>query len=79
MKKLILIAMVAGLLSGCAADTAIQAGPIAAETHAATPTYEAQASKPDVDPVIVALGLFLLAGVITANTVAHNIGGALIP
>lgn len=56
MKKLILIAMVVGLLSGCAADTAIQAGPIAAETHAATPTYEAQASKPDVDPVIVALG-----------------------
>ena len=31
------------------------------------------------DPVIIALGLFLLAGVLTANTVANDISGALIP
>lgn len=79
MKKFICIALIAGLLGGCAADTAIQSQPVVVDTQAASSTHEIQAAQSEVDPVIVALGLFLLAGVITANTVAHNIGGALIP
>lgn len=39
----------------------------------------APATESKVDPVIIALGLFLLAGVLTANTVANDISGALIP
>ena len=40
---------------------------------------EAQATESKVDPDIIALGLFLLAGVLTANTVANDISGAIIP
>ena len=40
---------------------------------------EVEATESKVDPVIIALGLFLLAGVLTSNTVANDISGALIP
>ena len=55
MKKFIAIALIAGVISGCAADTSVQEKPPAA--------VEAQATESKVDPVIIALGLFLLAGV----------------
>ena len=71
MKKFIAIALIAGVISGCAADTSVQETPPSA--------VEALATKPKVDPVVIALGLFLLAGVLTANTVANDISGALIP
>ena len=71
MKKFIAIALIAGVISGCAADTSVQEAPPAA--------VEAQTTEYKVDPVIIALGLFLLAGVLTANTVANDISGALIP
>lgn len=71
MKKFIAIALIAGVISGCAADTSVQETPPAA--------VEAQATETKVDPVIIALGLFLLAGILTANTVASDIGGAIIP
>jgi hypothetical protein len=59
------------VISGCTADTSAQETPPAA--------VEAQATESKVDPVIIALGLFLLAGVLTANTVANDISGAIIP
>ena len=71
MKKIIAIALIAGVISSCAADTSVQDTPSAA--------VEVQAIEPKVDLVIIALGLFLLAGVLTANTVANDISGALIP
>ena len=71
MKKFIAIALIAGVISRYAADTSVQENPPAA--------VEAQAKDSKVDPVIIALGLFLLAGVLTANTVANDISGAIIP
>ena len=59
------------VISGCAADTSVQETPPAA--------VEAQETESKVEPVIIALGLFLLAGVLTANTVANDISGAIIP
>ena len=59
------------MISGCAAGTSVQETPPAA--------VEAQATESKVDPVIIALGLFLLAGVLTANTVPNDISGAIIP
>ena len=46
-----------------------------------TPTaaVEVQVTESKVDPVVIALGLFLLAGVLTANTVPNDISGAIIP
>lgn len=70
MKKFIAIAQIASVISGCAADTSVQ------ETLPAA--VEAQETESKVDPVIIALGLFLLA-VLTANTVANDISGAIIP
>ena len=55
MKKFIAIAQIASVISGCAADTSVQETPPAA--------VEAQETESKVDPVIIALGLFLLAGV----------------
>ena len=71
MKKFIAIAQIVSVISGCAADTSVQ------ETLPAA--VEAQETESKVDPVIIALGLFLLAGVLTANTVANDISGAIIP
>jgi len=71
MKKFIAIAQIASVISGCAAGTYAQETPPAA--------VEAQEAESKVDPVIIALGLFLLAGVLTANTVANDISGAIIP
>ena len=65
------IALIAVVISGCAAGTSVQETPPAA--------VEAQATGSKVDPVIIALGLFLLAGVLTANIVANDISGAIIP
>ena len=53
--KFIAIAQIASVISGCAADTSVQETPPAA--------VEAQEIESKVDPVIIALGLFLLAGV----------------
>ena len=69
--KFIAIAQIASVISGCAADTSVQETPPAA--------VEAQETESKVDPVIIALGLFLLAGVLTANTVTNDISGAIIP
>ena len=71
MKKFIAIALIAGVISGCAAGKSVQETPPAA--------VEAQATESKVDPVIIALRLFLLAGVLTANTVPNDISGAIIP
>ena len=71
MKKFIVIALIAGVISGCAADTSVKETPPAA--------VEAQATESKIDPVIIALGLFLLAGVLTANKVPNDISGAIIP
>ena len=71
MKKFIAIVLIAGVISGCAADTSVQDTPPVA--------VEVQATEHKIDPVIIALGLFLLAGVLTANTVSNDISGAIIP
>ena len=71
MKKFIAIAQIASVINECAADASVQETPPAA--------VEAQETESKVDPVIIALGLFLLAGVLTANTVTNDISGAIIP
>ena len=71
MKKFIAVAQIASVISGCAAETSVQETPPAA--------VEAQETEPKVNPIIIVLGLFLLAGVLTANTVANDISGAIIP
>ena len=53
--KFIAIAQIASVINECAADTSVQETPPAA--------VEAQETESKVDPVIIALGLFLLAGV----------------
>jgi len=59
------------VISGYAADTSV---------HETTPAaVDVLAIESKVDPVIIALGLFLLAGVLTANTVPNDISGAIIP